>query len=43
MVLKGKIDIEPYVQTRKMSTIRETFAEAHRRAPDQRIVLTPDF
>jgi 6-hydroxycyclohex-1-ene-1-carbonyl-CoA dehydrogenase len=43
MVLKGKIDIAPYVQTRKMSTIRETFAEAHRRGPDKRIVLTPDM
>jgi 6-hydroxycyclohex-1-ene-1-carbonyl-CoA dehydrogenase len=43
MVLKKKIDIEPFVQTRPMSTIVETFAEAHKSAPDRRIVLTPDF
>ncbi|PIP37642.1 MAG: 6-hydroxycyclohex-1-ene-1-carbonyl-CoA dehydrogenase [Desulfobacterales bacterium CG07_land_8_20_14_0_80_52_14] len=43
MVLKKKIDIEPFVQTRPMSTIVETFAEAHKAAPDRRIVLTPDF
>ncbi|MFZ0929316.1 MAG: 6-hydroxycyclohex-1-ene-1-carbonyl-CoA dehydrogenase [Syntrophobacteraceae bacterium] len=43
MVVTGKIAIEPYVQTRPMSTIREAFEEAHRRSPDKRIVLTPDF
>lgn len=43
MVVSGKIAIEPYVQTRPMSTIREAFEEAHRRPPDKRIVLTPDF
>jgi 6-hydroxycyclohex-1-ene-1-carbonyl-CoA dehydrogenase len=31
------------VQTRPLSTIVETFDEAHRVSPDQRIVLTPDF
>jgi 6-hydroxycyclohex-1-ene-1-carbonyl-CoA dehydrogenase len=43
MVVTGKIAIEPYVQTRPMSSIREAFEEAHRRPPDKRIVLTPDF
>jgi len=43
MVVTGKIAIEPYVQTRPMSTIRESFEEAHRKPPDKRIVLTPDF
>jgi len=43
MVLKKKIAIAPFVQTRPMSTIGETFAEAHKTAPDRRIVLTPDF
>ncbi|MGO9018043.1 MAG: 6-hydroxycyclohex-1-ene-1-carbonyl-CoA dehydrogenase [Syntrophobacteraceae bacterium] len=43
MVVTGKIAIEPYVQTRPMSTIREAFEEAHRRSPEKRIVLTPDF
>jgi hypothetical protein len=26
-----------------MSTIAETFDEAHKTSPDRRIVLTPDF
>jgi 6-hydroxycyclohex-1-ene-1-carbonyl-CoA dehydrogenase len=43
MVLKGKVNIEEFVQTRPMSTIVETFDEAHRTSPDKRIVLTPDF
>jgi 6-hydroxycyclohex-1-ene-1-carbonyl-CoA dehydrogenase len=43
MVLKGKVDIEEFVQTRPMSTIVETFDEAHSTSPDKRIVLTPDF
>ena len=43
MVLSGKVDIEPFVQTRPMSTIAEAFEEAHQKAPDRRIVLIPDF
>ena len=43
MVLKGKVNIEEFVQTRPMSTIVETFDEAHSTSPDKRIVLTPDF
>ncbi len=44
MVLKNKIDIEPFVETRPMSTIAETFAEIHHSgSPARRIVLTPDF
>ena len=43
MVLSGKIALEPFVQTRPMSTIREAFDEAHRIPPDRRIVLVPDF
>ena len=43
MVLKGKINIEEFVQTRPMSTIAETFEEAHKVSPSKRIVLTPDF
>ena len=43
MVLKGKINIEEFVQTRPMSSIAETFAEAHKAPPLKRIVLTPDF
>jgi len=43
MVLDGKISLEPFVQTRPMSTIVETFREAHERPPEKRIVLVPDF
>ena len=43
MVVKKKIDIDAFVQTRPMSTIVETFEEAHKVSPDKRIVLTPDF
>jgi 6-hydroxycyclohex-1-ene-1-carbonyl-CoA dehydrogenase len=43
MVLSKKVQIEPFVQVRPMSTIAESFEEAHRASPDKRIVLTPDF
>ncbi len=43
MVLSGKINMKEFVETRPMSTIAETFAEAHRTPPMKRIVLTPDF
>ncbi len=43
MVLDGRIQIEPFVETRPMSTIRETFEEAHGGTLMKRIVLTPDF
>jgi 6-hydroxycyclohex-1-ene-1-carbonyl-CoA dehydrogenase len=44
MVLKKKIVIEPFVETRPMSTIAETFQEVHKAgSPAKRIVLTPDF
>jgi len=43
MVTSGKINFEEFVQTRPMSTIQESFDEAHKQSPDQRIVLIPDF
>ncbi len=43
MVLDGRIQIEPFVETRPMSTIQETFEEAHAGKLTKRIVLTPDF
>ena len=43
MVLGGKINMEKFVETRAMSTIAETFAEAHKTPPMKRIVLIPDF
>lgn len=43
-VLGEKIQIRPFVATRPMSRIRETFEELRaRRAGMQRVVLTPDF
>lgn len=43
MVLSGKINVADFVETRSMSSIVESFAEAHRTPPMKRIVLTPDF
>lgn len=43
MVLSKKIALEPFVQTRPMSSIVESFEEAHHQPPDKRIVLIPDF
>jgi 6-hydroxycyclohex-1-ene-1-carbonyl-CoA dehydrogenase len=44
MALNKKIHLEPFVETRPMSTIAETFDEIHKSAsPMRRIVLTPDF
>ena len=44
MVLSKKIDIEPFVETRPMSTIAETFEDVHKvGSPAKRIILTPDF
>jgi 6-hydroxycyclohex-1-ene-1-carbonyl-CoA dehydrogenase len=43
MVLDGRIQIEPFVETRPLSTIQETFEEAHAGKLLKRVVLTPDF
>ena len=43
LVLSGKVALDPFVQTRPMSTIVETFNEAHHTPPEKRIVLVPDF
>jgi len=44
MILAKKIDMGPFVETRPMSTIAQTFAEVHKAgSPAKRIVLTPDF
>lgn len=44
MVLKKKIDITPFVETRPMSKIESVFEEVHKAgSPAKRIVLTPDF
>jgi 6-hydroxycyclohex-1-ene-1-carbonyl-CoA dehydrogenase len=43
MVLDGRVQIEPFVETRPMSTIVETFEEAHAGKLERRVVLTSDF
>ncbi len=43
MVLDGKIKVEPFVETRPMSKIKESFEEAHKGGLTKRIILTPDF
>ena len=43
MVLDKKIEIEPFVETRPMSTIKQAFEEVHKGGTEKRIVLTPDF
>jgi 6-hydroxycyclohex-1-ene-1-carbonyl-CoA dehydrogenase len=43
MVLDGRVQIEPFVETRPMSTIWETFEEAHAGKLTKRVVLVPDF
>jgi 6-hydroxycyclohex-1-ene-1-carbonyl-CoA dehydrogenase len=43
MVLDGKVQIEPFVETRPMSQIQQAFEEVHKGGTEKRIVLTPDF
>jgi 6-hydroxycyclohex-1-ene-1-carbonyl-CoA dehydrogenase len=43
MVLDGRVQVEPFVETRPMSAIEDTFEEAHAGRLAKRVVLTPDF
>ncbi len=43
LVNEGKIAMEPFVDVRPMSSIKEAFEEAHSGKIMQRIVLKPDF
>ena len=43
MVLDGKIQIEPFVETRPMSQIQQAFEEVHKGGTEKRVVLIPDF
>jgi 6-hydroxycyclohex-1-ene-1-carbonyl-CoA dehydrogenase len=43
LVMEGKIKIEPFVETRPMSTIEQAYEEAHKGGLTKRLVLTPDF
>ncbi len=43
MVLAKKIQVEPFVEVRPLSTIAATFDDAHHGRLDKRVVLVPDF
>ena len=43
MVQDGRIQIDPLLETRPMSTIKQAFEEAHSGSLTKRIVLMPDF
>jgi len=43
LVLDGKVKVEPFVEIRPMSQIREVFEQAHAGHLPRRVVLTPDF
>jgi 6-hydroxycyclohex-1-ene-1-carbonyl-CoA dehydrogenase len=43
MCLDGRIQLAPFVETRPMSRIAETFEEAHHGTLQKRVILTPDF
>lgn len=43
MVLEGRIEMEPFVETRPMSQIQEVFEEAHAGKLMRRVILTPNF
>jgi 6-hydroxycyclohex-1-ene-1-carbonyl-CoA dehydrogenase len=44
LVLSKKIEIEPFVETKQMSSINEVFEEIHNAgSPEKRVILTPDF
>ncbi|NIM95747.1 MAG: 6-hydroxycyclohex-1-ene-1-carbonyl-CoA dehydrogenase [Anaerolineales bacterium] len=43
MVVDGLIHIEPFVEFRPMSTIQETFEQAHAGELKKRVVFRPDF
>ncbi len=43
MCVDGKIALEPFVETRPMSSIEQTFDDAHHGKLNRRVILTPDF
>jgi len=43
MCLDGRIQLAPFVETRPMSRIAETFEAAHHGGLRKRVILTPDF
>ncbi len=43
LVQQGKIQVEPFIETRPMSQIQEVFEGVHHRKFEKRIILEPDF
>ncbi len=43
LVQGGKVQVEPFIETRPMSQIREVFEGVHHREIEKRVVLEPDF
>ena len=43
LVLEKEIEIEPFVEIRRMSHIEQAFEDAHEGRLEKRIILTPDF
>ncbi len=43
LVQAGRVQVEPFIETRPMSAIRETFAAIHDRKVEKRVILEPDF
>jgi len=43
LVLKGKIEVESFIETRPMSQIQQAFEQGHKGGLTKRIILTPDF
>jgi 6-hydroxycyclohex-1-ene-1-carbonyl-CoA dehydrogenase len=43
LVNEGKVKLEPFIETRPLSTINEVFEEVHSKKTDKRIILMPDF
>jgi len=43
LVQAGKVQVEPFIETRPMSQIQEVFEAAHHRKLEKRVILEPDF
>jgi 6-hydroxycyclohex-1-ene-1-carbonyl-CoA dehydrogenase len=42
LVLRGKIELAPFVESRPLSSINETFAELHDHGVSRRVILVPE-
>lgn len=43
LVQSGKVQVEPFIETRPMSQIQEVFEQVHAKKVSKRVVLEPDF